>query len=89
MPSEPKEREERVTTTPISKQSLVQTDALVRARVSVDQIRRSRLITQNAIGHSRESLAETRAALVAMKLALSTALVQNRIDALKPPAKAS
>lgn len=90
MPNEPRERanQQRETTTLISKQSLAQTEALVRARVSVDQIRRSRLITQNAIGRSRASLAETRAALVAMKLALSTALrrkVQRRIDALRPP----
>jgi hypothetical protein len=64
------------------------TEALVRARVLIDQIRLSRLATQSAIGRSRESLAETRAALVAMKHAHLTALrrtVQRRIDALKPP----
>ena len=47
-----------------------------------------RLATQNAIERSRESLAETRAALVAMKLAHLTALrrkVQKQIYALKPP----
>ena len=68
------------------------TEALLRARVSVDQVRLSRLATQNAIERSRESLAETKAALVAMKLAHLTALqrkVQKRIDALKPPPKAS
>ena len=69
-----------------------QTEALVRARVSVDQIRLSRLATQTAIERSRNSLSETRAALVAMKHAHLTALrrkVQRRIDALKPPPKAS
>ena len=69
-----------------------QTEALVRARVSVDQIRLSRLATQTAIERSRDSLSETRAALVAMKHAHLTALrrrVQRRIDALKPPPKAS
>ena len=69
-----------------------QTEALVRARVSIDQIRLSRLATQTAIERSRDSLSETRAALVAMKHAHLTALrrrVQRRIDALKPPPKAS
>lgn len=67
------------------------TEALVRARVLIDQVRLSRLDTQNAIGRSRDSLAETRAALVAMKHAHLTALhrkVQRRIDGLKPPPKA-
>ena len=67
-----------------------QTEALVRARVSIDQIRLSRLATQTAIERSRDSLSETRAALVAMKHAHLTALrrkVQRRIDALKPPPK--
>ena len=69
-----------------------QTEALVRARVSIDQIRLSRLATQTAIERSRDSLSETRAALVAMKHAHLTALrrrVQRRIDALKPPPTAS
>ena len=69
-----------------------QTEALVRARVSIDQIRLSRLATQTAIERSRDSLSETRAVLVAMKHAHLTALrrrVQRRIDALKPPPKAS
>ena len=67
-----------------------QTEALVRARVLVDQIRLSRLATQTAIERSRDSLSEARAALVAMKRAHLTALrrkVQRRIDALKPPPK--
>ena len=65
----------------------VQTTALVRARLAVDQIRLSRLATQNAIGRSRESIAETSAALVALKHDLQAALrrkVQRRIDALNP-----
>ena len=69
-----------------------QTEALVRARVSIDQIRLSRLATQTAIERSRDLLSETRAALVAMKHAHLTALrrrVQRRIDALKPPPTAS
>jgi hypothetical protein len=69
-----------------------QTEALVRARVLVDQIRLSRLATQTAIERSRDSLSEARAALVAMKRAHLTALrrkVQRRIDALKPPPKAN
>ena len=79
-----------VETTPSAVQH--QTEALVRARVSIDQIRLSRLATQTAIERSRDSLSETRAALVAMKHAHLTALrrrVQRRIDALKPPPKAS
>ena len=67
-----------------------QTEALVRARVLVDQIRLSRLATQTAIERSRDSLSEARAALVAMKHAHLMALrrkVQRRIDALKPPPK--
>jgi hypothetical protein len=65
----------------------VQTEALVRARLAVDQIRLSRLATQNAIGRSRESIAETSAALVALKHDLQAALrrkVQRRINALNP-----
>jgi hypothetical protein len=67
--------------------STVQTKALVKARVLVDQVRLSRLATQNAIERSRESIAETRVALVAIKDALEAALrqrVQRRINALKP-----
>jgi hypothetical protein len=65
----------------------VETKALVRARLAVDQIRLSRLATQNAIGRSRESIAETSAALVALKRDLQAALrrkVQRRINALNP-----
>jgi hypothetical protein len=65
----------------------VQTQALVRARLAVDQVRLSRLATQNAIGRSRESIAETSAALVALKHDLQAALrrkVQRRINALNP-----
>lgn len=88
MPNDPKECRENT-----KRCSVVgQTEALVRARVSVDQIRLSRLATQSAIERSRDSLSEARAALVAMKHAHFTALrrnVQRRIDALKPPPKAS
>ena len=65
----------------------VQTEALVKARLAVDQIRLSRLATQNAIGRSRESLAETSAVLLAFKQDLQAALrrkVQRRINALDP-----
>jgi hypothetical protein len=65
----------------------VQTETLVRARVAVDQIRLSRVGTQNAIERSRESLAETSAALVVFKHDLQAALrrkVQRRINALNP-----
>jgi hypothetical protein len=65
----------------------VQTEALVKARLAVDHIRLSRLATQNAIGRSRESIAETSAALVAFKHDLQAALrrkVQRRINALNP-----
>ena len=64
-----------------------QTEALVKARVAIDQIRLSRLATQNAIERSRASIAETSAALVAIKLDLQAALrrkVQRRINALNP-----
>ena len=75
MPFDPKESREHArcwavtsaTTNPISKQSLVQTEALLRTRVLVDQIRLSKLATQSAIERSRESLAETRAALVTIQ----------------------
>ena len=65
----------------------IQSEALVKARVAVDQIRLSKLATQNAIERSRESLAETSAALVAFKHDLQAALrrkVQRRINALNP-----
>jgi hypothetical protein len=98
MPNDPKEggeyakRLRAVSAAPKPMQSLVETEALVRARVLVDQIRLSRLATQNAIMRSRKSLAETRAALVVMKHAHLSRVrrkVQRRIDALKPPTKAS
>jgi hypothetical protein len=68
-----------------------ETKAWVKARVLVDQVRLSRLATQNAIARSRESIAETRVALVTIKTALEAALrkkVQRRINALKPNASA-
>jgi hypothetical protein len=45
-------------------------EALVRARVALDQARLSRLATQSAIEHSRTSLAETRVLLVALRYAV-------------------
>jgi hypothetical protein len=45
-------------------------EALVRARIAVDQTRLSRLATQSAIERSRSSLAETRALLVALRYAV-------------------
>ena len=65
-------------------------EALVRARVAVDQIRLSRLATQNAIDRSRGSLAEIRLAVVALKRAYLMALrlkLHRRIDVLKPTPK--
>ena len=65
-------------------------EALVRARVAVDQVRLSRLATQNAIDRSRDSLAETRLAVVALKHAYLMALrlkLQRRIEVLKPTSK--
>jgi hypothetical protein len=47
-------------------------EALVRARVAVDEARLSRLATQSAIERSRTSLAETRALLVALRYAYSS-----------------
>lgn len=70
-----------------SRPATVSTEALVRARLAIDQIRLSRLATQSAIGRSRESIAETSAALVAFKHDLRVALrrkVQRRINALSP-----
>jgi hypothetical protein len=61
-------------------------EALVRARIAVDQVRLSRLATQNAIERNRQSLAETKAILVAIRVANSSALrmkVQRRINAMK------
>jgi len=66
------------------------TEALVRARLAVDQIRLSRLATQNAIDRSRDSLAETRLAVNALKHAYLRALrlkLQRRIEVLKPTPK--
>jgi hypothetical protein len=65
----------------------VQIEALVKTQLAVDQIRLSRLATQNAIGRSRDTIAETNAALVAFKHDLQAALrrkVQRRINALNP-----
>ena len=42
-------------------------EALVRARIAVDQVRFSRLATQNAIERNRQSLAEMKAILVALR----------------------
>jgi hypothetical protein len=47
-------------------------EELVRTGVALDQARLSRLATQNAIERSRQSLAETRALLVALRYALHT-----------------
>jgi hypothetical protein len=69
----------------LSTAAAVQTEALLKVRLAVDQTRLSRLSTQNAIGRSRESIAETNAALVAFKKDLQEALrrkVQRRINAL-------
>ena len=43
---------------------------LVRTRLAVDQVRFARLATQNSIGRSWHSLAETRALLIALRNAL-------------------
>jgi hypothetical protein len=59
------------------------TEALLRAQVAVDQIRLSRLATQNAIQRSRASLAQTRSALAALRRFYSAALrqkMQRRIN---------
>ena len=61
-------------------------EALVRARIAVDQVRFSRLATQNAIERNRQSLAEMKAILVALRDANSSALrmkVQKGINAMK------
>ena len=51
-------------------------EEIVRTRMAVDQARLSRLATQNAIERSRQSLAETRALLVALRYALGTRTVR-------------
>jgi hypothetical protein len=61
-------------------------EALVRARIAVDQVRLSRLATQNAIERNRQSLAEMKAVLIALRDAELSALrmkVQRRINAMK------
>jgi hypothetical protein len=45
-------------------------EALLRARVAIDQVRLSRLATQSAIERSRASLAEARSLLVALRFAV-------------------
>jgi hypothetical protein len=91
MPNDPKECREHTkhwrlvsaTKSPV----LNQAEALLSALVLVDQVRLSRLETQHAIGRSRESLAETSAALVVIKDAPAASLrrkVQRQIYALKP-----
>jgi hypothetical protein len=45
-------------------------ETLLRTRVAVDQVMLSRLATQSAIERSRNSLAETRALLVALQFAI-------------------
>jgi hypothetical protein len=45
-------------------------EGLLRARLAIDQVRWSRLATQNAIGRSRASLAETRSLIVALRFAV-------------------
>jgi hypothetical protein len=84
MPNDLTETRERAK---LSTAATVQIEALVKGRLAVDQTRLSRLATQKAIGRSRESIAETNAALVAFKKDLQEALrrkVQRRINALTP-----
>lgn len=61
-------------------------EVLLKTRVAVDRVRLSRLATQNAIERGRESLAETRAALVSLRKAYHRRRLrqkaQRRIDAL-------
>jgi hypothetical protein len=45
-------------------------EAVLRARVAIDQVRLSRLATQSAIERSRASLAEARRLLVALQFAV-------------------
>jgi hypothetical protein len=62
-------------------------EALVRARIAVDQVRLSRLATQNAIERSRQSLAELKALLGPLGDADRSSQwrmkVQRRINAMK------
>ena len=61
------------------------TEALVRARIAIDQVRLSRLATQSAIERSRDSLAQTRSALAALRSSDSAAIrrkIQQRINAM-------
>jgi len=45
-------------------------EGLVKTRIAIDQVRLSRLATQNSIERSRHSLAETRSILNALRNAL-------------------
>jgi hypothetical protein len=68
--------------------ALSSAEALVRTRIAVDQVRLSRLATQNAIERSRNSLADTRELLAALQRTYSSAMrqqMQERIDALDSP----
>jgi hypothetical protein len=62
-------------------------EALVRARIAVDQVRLSRLATQNAIERNRQSLTEIKTLLAALRDAKRSSAwrmkVQRRIDAMK------
>jgi hypothetical protein len=61
------------------------TEALVRARIAIDQVRLSRLATQSAMERSCDSLAQTRSALAVLRLAYSAAIcrkIQHRINAM-------
>lgn len=68
MPEDRKERREyakrwaaaSAKTDPVLNKSLVQTEALVRARVLVDQVRLSRLATQSAIERANPLLRQAR-----------------------------
>ena len=54
----------------VTMKSVHSEEGLVRTRIAVDQVRLSRLATQNSIERSRHSLAETRALLIALQNAL-------------------
>jgi hypothetical protein len=62
-------------------------EALVRARIAVDQVRLSRLATQNAIERNRQSLTEIKTLLAAFRDANRSSewqmKVQRRINAMK------
>jgi hypothetical protein len=62
-------------------------EALVRARIAVDQVRLSRLATQNAIERNRQSLTEIKTLLAALRDAKRSSAwrmkVQRSIDAMK------